>query len=132
MSSSQLLDSRQTIQLIHLGGSTKTVEVLRAQRVMKLELRWDLAGVYVLDLKLNQLKDSRLRRKGQSCWRAVDIEACKKLYWNLTNPKVETAPIGPTLHKVRMAEEASLKANKFCDCPPRKFCSICKEMKRLI
>ena len=76
------------ITLIHLGGSTKEVEVLRAQRKMKLELRWEISGIYVLDLKLNQLKDSRLKRGGQSVWRALDLEAAKRIYWKLIGHSV--------------------------------------------
>ena len=126
MSSDRIL---QEILLVHLGGSTKMVSVLRATPVLRLEVRWDLAGIYVLDLKHNELKDSRLRRGGQAIWKAADLEMCKRIYWNLMNPpKVERFEYRPT---VKAAEVKSRSLPNVCDCVSQ-FCSKCEAMRKSV
>lgn len=120
----------ETIRLIHLGGSTKDVEVIRAHRELKLDVRWSISGIYVLDLKLNQLKDGRLKRGGQSVWRAQDIEAAKQLYWRLINPteKVDASVALPPL--VKAAEAHSLAYSKICNCT-REYCPVCETVRKV-
>lgn len=121
MSSSSISDSQTLIvTLVHLGGSTQIVEVLRACQPNKLEVRWGIAGVYELDLIKNQLRDSKLKRGGQSNWRAQNLDVCKQIYWELIAPKVwsePASPKNPALHKVAEAERVALAASFRGDMP---------------
>lgn len=101
------------ITLVHLGGSTQSVEVVRACQPNKLEVRWGLAGIYELDLIKNQLRDSKLKRGGQSNWKAQDLAKCNQIYWELIAPKVWSEPAppkNPAIHKVAEAERVALLA----------------------
>jgi hypothetical protein len=121
----------QQICLVHLGGERKFVDVLRAHPPLKLEVRWGLAGIYVLDLKKNQLRDSRLARGGQSSWRAVDLEIAKKVYWDLIAPKALQVPDKPSL--VKVAEMRSLTTRRIVNCECRqKDCSTCETIMRAL
>ncbi len=68
-----------TIDLIHAGGERRTVEAVRAQG-NRLDIRWgELAGVYRLDLKRNQLMRAPL-------WRAASLGQAWRVWRCLTYP----------------------------------------------
>lgn len=79
-----------TLVLMHRGGDTKVVEVVRAfrkGRVKKtnlecLDIRWELAGIYTLDLQANILLDKSRQ------WSAQDIKKAWEIYKRLVTPKL--------------------------------------------
>jgi hypothetical protein len=121
------------ICLVHLGGERKFVEILRAHKPLKLEVRWGLAGIYVLDLQKNQLRDSRLARGGQSSWRALDLEMAKKVYWDMIVPKAPAIPNKPSLVKVTEMRSLAMRRVLNCDCwQTKNKCSTCEAIKEAL
>lgn len=55
-----------TLELVHLGGTKKTVEVVGHGHLPRLFIRWPLAGEYVLDVNRNYIQRNKQ-------WKAADI-----------------------------------------------------------
>lgn len=119
---------QRQILLRHLGGSTKFVEVLRAFPILNLDIRWDISGIYVLDLKTNKLKDGKLARGGMANWKAADLETAKQLYWSMIHPQT---PIIVQPKPLIKAEERSMELTDICNCR-RSYCDRCEKLRKSI
>lgn len=75
-----------TLELRHIGGDRKTVDVLGREHgsIPMLLISWGMAGQYTLDLTTNQLvtiKGNKVTKKHP--WAAADMVEAKKLWWRI-------------------------------------------------
>ncbi len=73
-----------TLELVHVGGSRKTLEVLGcdAGSYPRLLLHWPTAGMYVLDIPTNVLRqcDCVMNRRKALPWHAADRDLAYQMW----------------------------------------------------